>query len=152
MPGRYFLFPSLFFAAEYIDNIGLTTSFNSGKFVLWVNIVPKENVAGRKKVTSTVIRRIAPEYDHSISALTPKRPLLYVSNVDPYDVYSITFSVALVDRGDGISKSGGAVSFLIRYVVLTPPQPPFCATKTKGITLPHPPPPPWQNTVTLLRI
>ena len=114
-----FFFTSFFFAAEYIDFIGLTTSFNSGKFVLWVNIVPKDNVVGRKKVTSTVIRRIPLEYDHS-SALTQKRPLLYVANVAPNDVYVITFSVALVDRRDGLSRNGGAVSFLIRYVVLRP--------------------------------
>ena len=133
-----FLFSSFFFAAEYINYIGLTTSFNSGKFVLWVNIVPKDNVPGQKKVTSTVIRRITPENGYSSSALTPKRPLLYVANVEPYEVYIISFSVALVDRRDRLYRSGGAVSFLIRYVVLILSQPGFFVLQNEGGTLPHP--------------
>ena len=146
-----FLFSSFFFAAECINYIGLTTSFNSGKFVLWVNIVPKDNVPGQTKVTSTVIRRITPENGYSSSALTPKRPLLYVANVEPYEVYSISFSVALVNRRDRLYRSGGAVSFLIRYVVLINPIPTrlFCAPKRGGHIAP---PPPRKYPVTSLRI
>ena len=146
-----FLFSSFFFAAEYINYIGLTTSFNSGKFVLWVNIVPKDNVPGKTKVTSTVIRRITPENGYSASALTPKRPLLYVANVEPYEVYSISFSVALVNRRDRLYRSGGAVSFLIRYVVLILSQPGFFVLQNEGGGG-HIAPPPSKYPVTSLRI